>query len=414
MLKKILNNSFNRNVIVLFTGTTIAQAIPIAISPIVTRLYTPSEFGIFALFFSITNLLAVLATARYELAIVLPHSEEEADSIERLCFTIAFGFSIALLFVVFFFKTTIAELLGRPEIANWLYAVPFSVFFTGVIQSLTYRLNRNKGFKEMTYLKLTQTSVTGGASIAFGISRLMGGLIVSLILGQIASIVLQHLKKKIIFSRWSDLRTVAKKYRNFAIGTPAALLNTAATSLPLFLISKIAEKKEVGFYGLVERSISAPISLVSYSVSQVLLEEIATRHRQGLPIKDKILHLTKMLFLIGVLPFGALCIFSSKIFEVVFGAQWIQAGHYASILSVAFFARFIVSPLSSVFVSTNKLQRLVLWQIIYFCSTLAISTYSYFYSGIDEFLILLLTNDLLMYSFHFYLILRLSKKDSTH
>jgi O-antigen/teichoic acid export membrane protein len=412
MLRKFLDNSFNRNVIVLFTGTTIAQAIPIAISPIVTRLYTPNDFGIFALFFSITNLLGVVATARYEMAIVLPSSEKEADSIEQLCYIIAFSFSVVLLLLVIFFKAHMARLLGKPDIENWLFAVPFSVFFVGVIQTLSYRLNRNKGFKEMTYLKLTQTSVTGGAGIAIGAFNFFsGGLIVSQVVGQIIAVAFQHFRKKIFSSfKWIEFKDVAKKYMNFALGMPAALLNTAATSLPVFFISKIAEKKQIGFYGLVERTIGAPISLVSYSVSQVLLEEIAAHHRQGLPIRNKILHLAKTLFLIGILPFGILCLFSGEIFGFVFGTEWIQAGRYASILSIAFFARFIVSPLSSVFVSTNSLGRLIFWQVSYFCSTLGISIYSYFNSDVDGFLILILVNDLVMYSLHFFLILGVSKK----
>ena len=65
-------SKIQKNIATLVTGTMIAQAIPIAISPILTRLYTPAEFGSFALYMSIVSILVVIATARYELAIVLP------------------------------------------------------------------------------------------------------------------------------------------------------------------------------------------------------------------------------------------------------------------------------------------------------------------------------------------------------
>ena len=57
MLTKLkLKSEFTRNVLTLMTGTTIAQAIPIAINPILTRLYTPEDFGVFALFIAITSI----------------------------------------------------------------------------------------------------------------------------------------------------------------------------------------------------------------------------------------------------------------------------------------------------------------------------------------------------------------------
>jgi O-antigen/teichoic acid export membrane protein len=59
-------SEFSRNVLTLMTGTTIAQAIPIAISPILTRIYTPEDFGMFALYMSTASLFSVIATGRYE------------------------------------------------------------------------------------------------------------------------------------------------------------------------------------------------------------------------------------------------------------------------------------------------------------------------------------------------------------
>jgi len=75
LLEKFITKSksdFKKNVLTLMAGTTIAQAIPIAISPILTRLYTPEEFGLFALFLAIVSIFGVVATMRYEMAIVQP------------------------------------------------------------------------------------------------------------------------------------------------------------------------------------------------------------------------------------------------------------------------------------------------------------------------------------------------------
>ncbi len=68
-------SEFSRNVLTLMTGTTIAQAIPIAISPILTRIYTPEDFGMLALFIAITAIFGSIANGRYELATMLPKKD---------------------------------------------------------------------------------------------------------------------------------------------------------------------------------------------------------------------------------------------------------------------------------------------------------------------------------------------------
>lgn len=76
MIKFKPKSEFSRNVLTLMTGTTITQAIPIAISPILTRIYTPEDFGIFALYMSVVSIVSVVATGCYELAIMLPKKDE--------------------------------------------------------------------------------------------------------------------------------------------------------------------------------------------------------------------------------------------------------------------------------------------------------------------------------------------------
>ena len=124
MIKKILKkfkiklsgSEFSRNVLILMTGTTVAQSIPILISPILTRLYSPEDFGLFALFLGIVSILGSIANGRYEIAIMLPKKDEDAINISVLSFLISFVFSIVLLLIVIFFSDFIVSILGNEEI----------------------------------------------------------------------------------------------------------------------------------------------------------------------------------------------------------------------------------------------------------------------------------------------------------
>ena len=89
-------SEFSKNVLTLMTGTTIAQAIPIAISPILTRIYTPEDFGVLALFVAITSIFGSIANGRYELAIMLPKKDENAINIFALGLIITFSMSFIL------------------------------------------------------------------------------------------------------------------------------------------------------------------------------------------------------------------------------------------------------------------------------------------------------------------------------
>ena len=76
---------FSRDVLTIFTGATIAQIIPVLVSPVITRLYGPADFGLLAVFTSITSIIAVIVCLRYESAIVLASSDEEAANVFGLC-----------------------------------------------------------------------------------------------------------------------------------------------------------------------------------------------------------------------------------------------------------------------------------------------------------------------------------------
>ena len=77
-------SEFSRDVLTLMTGSTIAQAIPIAITPILTRLYMPEDFGVLALFVAVTAILGSIANGCYEFAIMLPEQDEDSINIAAL------------------------------------------------------------------------------------------------------------------------------------------------------------------------------------------------------------------------------------------------------------------------------------------------------------------------------------------
>ncbi len=165
------------------TGTAFAQALPIAVSPILTRLYTPADFGVFAMYMAIASILGVLVTGRYELAILIPKQDRDAIHIAALSAGLSVVLSGLLLLVVMFFNQAIAQLLGSPELSAWLYWVPASTLLSGIYQSLNYWSNRKSQYKR---LAISRTAQSGSASLAQLGAGYVGAGATGLVGGQLA------------------------------------------------------------------------------------------------------------------------------------------------------------------------------------------------------------------------------------
>ena len=204
------------------TGTTIAQAIPIAISPILTRLYSPEEFGLFALFLATVSIFGVVATMRYEMAIVQPEKSEDAINLVLLSAIISTAISLALFICVFVFKTEIQNLLGNTDIGIWLYWVPLAVLLIGLHKSLNYWHVRTKQFGMIAKSKVAKGASMASTQVGLGAMAIAGGLIFGYVVGFFVAVLmlLRSLiaEKDFSITRFEKSRLLknAKKYKKNA------------------------------------------------------------------------------------------------------------------------------------------------------------------------------------------------------
>ncbi len=140
------SSSFTTDVLKLVTGTTFAQVITILASPLLTRLYGPEAFGFLALFTSITSIIGVIACMRYELAIMLPKTDEEAVNLLGLCLLCVAVVSGLTVPALYFGGDVLLSLLRAPGLGPYLIPVPLVVFISGVYLVLNYWNSGTKHF----------------------------------------------------------------------------------------------------------------------------------------------------------------------------------------------------------------------------------------------------------------------------
>lgn len=372
--KLIPKSRYARNVITLMTGTGLAQAIPVAISPILTRLYSPADFGTFALYMAIVSIASVLVTGRYELAILLPKNDRDALHIVALSMGLSCFISALLLLVVVLFNSQITQLLGAPNLAGWLYWGPVSTLLLGIYTSLNYWSNRKGHYRRLSISRVTQTgssSLTqlGAAYTHNGPAGLVGGQLAGQILGSslLACLIYREDHAQIKTLRLGRLLALARKYRDF----PRFLIvahgfNTASGQVPVMLLSTLFSTGTAGYYMLIQRVMGAPMVLVAGALGDVFRQEASQAYIHTGNCRAIYVSTFKRLLALAVVPFTAFFFVAPTLFGWVFGDQWEVAGEYAQILTPMFFLQFITSPLSSIFMIAEKQKIDLAWQICLF------------------------------------------------
>lgn len=402
---------FLRNVVTLMTGTTLAQAIPIAAMPLLTRLYTPEEFGVLALYMSIAAMISVVVTARYEIAVMLPENDEDAANLVVLSISIAGLISLILLGIVFFFGDDIQRLLNNWTIGFWLYLLPFTVFVTGVWQALNYWNNRAGKFKRLAVSRVVQG---GGMTAAqLGLSGLAGGgLVFGYFVGQVSAAAVfltriwredHGILKKVTPARMMENARLYSKFPKYS--SAGALLDNTAVQMPVLMLSRFYDSHVVGIFSLMFRALNLPMSLIAAALSQVLFQRIVKLQRES-PERLVVFVLKLFLMLLGLMVplIVFIWFFGPDLFSLVFGEAWRKAGEYATVLIFAVAIRFAVSPLSMVLAMEHNVRIGTLWQITYF---LTITTTLYFFrsAGMEAFILAFTIHEMVLYSLYLGFIL---------
>jgi len=364
-LKKILHkllgrsfgeSEFSRNILTLLTGSTIAQAVPILIAPILTRIYSPAEYGTLAIYVSIVALVSVVATGQYELAVVLPKEEGKAVNLMALVWWLVTIVSIVIAVLIFFFEDEIIFLIENESVRPWLMLVPLSVFLTGVYQSFNYYATRWKQFKMLASNRVVQAVVTPGVKLGFGwFGFTTNGLIAGTIVGQAMAVGLlvgrlrKYIKPDLKGIRREEMKVVAREHQDFPkVGMLQTFLDSFKESGILLVISAFFGATALGYYSFAYRILRMPLNLIGSSVTSVFYQKANEIHNDG----QSIWPLTKKIILrLALAAFPILLIvvlFGPQLFGWVFGKEWSVAGEYARLLSPWIMAHFIGSPVSSV------------------------------------------------------------------
>lgn len=370
-LFQILKINGVKDVLFIAGGSVIAQGFTIVVMPILSRIYSPADFGIAAAFSSILSILLPLSSLRYFHAIALPRQQRYACAIANLAAIIQFCYFMFLLFVIAFIGDTLLSYMNMESVSNYKILIPFAVWGASLYEMLVQCAIRMKLFSIIAKTKVSQSLSGGVTKIVLGVFGLHPiGLIIGIIIGQaggITSLIFSLSKKKFLQrSKRYLIKRAALKYRNFPLyAMPSAIVDTAGTQIIPLLVFSFYGTTTAGYFSMAQQLLLIPSVFIGNAIGQVFLQRASVAKYNG--TLGKLCGDTyKTLLKVGILPMAILMLTAPFVFEFVFGKEWIKAGEYVKFLAPITMMNFAYSPISHIFNIQNRQKTALILQTIFF------------------------------------------------
>lgn len=407
---------FTRNALTILTGTALAQVFPLLASPVLTRLYTPEDFGLFGLFYGIATMLSVVMALRYNVAVMLPAGHNAASQLVAVALLATAVLTVVALLVAVPGQAWLAERLRTPEFAPYF---PWTVATASLLSVYTVGyawMNRLSLFRRMATSRVLQAGGITGAQLAggaagFGATGLIGGLIAGQVLGNVLPALSSRTALREATS--DEMRKQASRYSRFPmLSLPADLVNSASNQLPVLLLTSFFGTAVVGLYNLTLRVVAAPAQLLQTAVLDAYRQRAAADYAETGSCRLIFLKTGLVLGLLGLVPAALLFAFGPALFAFVFGEAWREAGMYARLLVPQFYLGFIASPLGYTLYIAEKQHIDLVWQLVLLVLVIAAVAGGAVWGGVETAILLFSSTYSAMYVVYLVLSYRVSQSET--
>ncbi len=349
---------FGKDVLRLASGASLAQVLNFLITPILTRIFPPEAFGVAGEFVSIITIAGVVASLRYELAIMLPAEEEEAGNVLATTLMVVFASSTLVALFLFFFGAPLLKAWGLEVLLPYQWAIPITMALAGIIQAFTYWHSRHQRFGTLAWMRLLRSIGRNGVALGAGLLKITSatGLIIGSISGYAAAaafLVIKTLKHDLALLKRAiaapQMIASLKRYRKFPLYSSwGGILNALSWQVPVLLLGIYFSAEVVGYYSLSRTLLQIPSQLIGGAVAEVFYQRGAVAKQEG-SLARVLEGLFVRLVRLGFFPIIVMAFAIHDTATFLLGNQWGEVGVFAQILSISIATGFIAAPLGRVF-----------------------------------------------------------------
>jgi len=368
---------YGKKIIAALGGTATAQAINILGALAITRIYAPAEFGLFASWLVITNILTNCLSHMLEHTFGLEPDGDERSVLVMATVAVSLVTAMAVaVFVLIFYWLGIYffndSMINIPPVLWWLL-MPQSLGATLLLVWQSWAAN-DGNLRYLVQIRISQAAFIAALQITAGI---MQPNVSSLAVAQTAGVLLSvgmcwylmPLRIPVKFSvLLRHMRYYWSKYRRFPLlALPANLVGVTADRLPVLLIAGRFGAEIAGYYALVVRVMATPIALLGGAVLDVFKRSAAEERNATGSCQHAYKRTFYLLLILSAILVVVVWFFASEFFVFFFGEQWAIAGNMVLWLLPMSATIFVASPLSYVFFIMQKQGVNLCWQICLCC-----------------------------------------------
>ena len=368
LVTRIRNSSFVRNVVVLVSGTAVAQVLVVLAAPILSRLYSPTAFGVMSVVLAVSGPVAMMASLKYELAIVLVKEDKDASNLFILSGGLVLVTSLLTLLTMPFVGNWLAYEMDRPTAAPLMIWIPAIVLLRGVYGVVAFWANRRRDYFWTSTSTVGRSFGIAVVQIALGlVDKGAAGLIVGRVCGQIVAIII--LSVHTLKNDWrlvlrsfdrKRMKELAREHDHFPkYNAPREGLVAFSGSIPSFFLALFFSPAAAGLYWFTVRLLDVPTALIGIAVRRVFFERAAKAFHAEEKIYPLLVQATIALAVLGLVPVLVILIEGPELFDIAFGEEWRGAGVYARWLTIWWVSSFC-NAASSALIPVFRLQRLFL------------------------------------------------------
>ncbi|MDT3301020.1 type 8 capsular polysaccharide synthesis protein Cap8K [Staphylococcus aureus] len=362
-LNKFIGDSF---LMILSSG--IAQVILIITTPIITRLYSPTEFGEFTIFSNIAMILIQIINARYDLLIVNTKNDRSANILSQISFLISL---LILLILIPIFA--ISAWLYPNFILDFIFII-IMLFLVSLTNIFTNYLNKERKYKVLSLINVFRAGSMALLQIIFGLLALGSlGLIIGFSLSYIAGITLGYKTFKKHFNIVRDKEETKALFlenkNQLVYSTPSILLNSLSFSVVVFFIGILYTNTEVGIYGMAIRVLGIPVTIISLGLSKIFMQQANDYYIEHGNFRNLLLKFSSILVIVSIILYVPLYLFSEELVNILLGHSWVDAITVIKIVIPLFVIRLIVSTVSLSVIVLQKQQLELILQALFLIGT---------------------------------------------
>lgn len=349
-------------------GVAFGQLLVVLVSPLLSRLFSPEQFGVYALVVAISAVVTVVSTGRLELAVPVADSDRSArDALLLGALYLLVGTLFATVLVV------VATLLGQRvvPIGLELLLVPAFAFFAGLFELASAYLVRRRRYAAAARRSVLLNGTMAASQVGLGAAGWSAGLsighVVSRIVGSWYALHVGgiRIRRDLRGLQRSGVRSVVRRTSHFPIVlAPSALVNAVGAQAPVLLFGLLLGPAAAGLFGFTQRVLGAPVALLGQSLAQVYTAESASSRRTR--TRDtRMLFLRSSAILMSAAAFigAAIYLLSPPLFGPIFGDEWVEAGGIAQALSIGVAAQMVAVPLSQTLIVFGRYRTQLSWDV---------------------------------------------------